>query len=41
MRRFGVTIRALMLLSVGITAVMLIFMPDIVPVHYDAAGDDS
>lgn len=39
MRRFGVTIRALMLLSVGITAVMLIFMPDIVPVHYDAAGE--
>ena len=39
MKKFKVTICALMLLSILITAVMLQFMPDIVPAHYNAAGE--
>lgn len=39
MKKFKTTICLLMLLSVVITAVMLQFMPDIVPAHYNAAGE--
>mgnify|MGYP003295446688 CR=1 FL=1 len=39
MKKFKTTICLLMLLSVAITAVMLQFMPDIVPAHYNAAGE--
>ena len=39
MKKFKTTICLLMLLSVVITAVMLQFMPDTVPAHYNAAGE--
>lgn len=39
MKRFKTTICLLMLLSVVTTAVMLQFMPDTVPAHYNAAGE--
>lgn len=38
MKKFKPAIYLLMLLSVVITAVLLQFMPDIVPAHYNAAG---
>ena len=39
MKKFKTIICLLMLLSVVITAIMLQFMPDIVPAHYNAAGE--
>lgn len=39
MKKFKTIICLLMLLSVIITAIMLQFMPDIVPAHYNAAGE--
>lgn len=39
MKKFKTIICLLMLLSLVITAVMLQFMPDIVPAHYNAAGE--
>ena len=39
MKKFKPIICLLMLLSVVITAIMLQFMPDIVPAHYNAAGE--
>ena len=39
MKKFKTTICLLMLLSVVTTAVMLQFMPDTVPAHYNAAGE--
>lgn len=39
MKKFKTIICLLMLMSVVITAIMLQFMPDIVPAHYNAAGE--
>lgn len=39
MKKFKTIICLLMLLSVVITAIMLQFMPDIAPAHYNAAGE--
>ena len=39
MKKFKTIICLLMLLSVVITAIMLQFMPNIVPAHYNAAGE--
>ena len=39
MKKFKTTIYLLMLLSVVITAILLQFMPDTVPAHYNAAGE--
>ena len=39
MKKFKVTVLLLILLSVVITAVMLQFMPDTIPAHYNAAGE--
>lgn len=39
MKKFKTTVYLLILLSVVITAVMLQFMPDTVPAHYNAAGE--
>ena len=39
MKKFKTAICLLMLLSVVITAIMLQFMPDIVPAHYNMAGE--
>jgi len=39
MKKFKTIICLLMLLSVVITAIMLQFMPDTVPAHYNAAGE--
>lgn len=39
MKKFKTTIYLLMLLSVVITAIMLQFMPDTIPTHYNAAGE--
>lgn len=39
MKKFKLTLCLLMLLSLVITAVLLQFMPDIIPAHYNAAGE--
>ena len=39
MKKFKTTMYLLMLLSLVITAIMLQFMPDTIPAHYNAAGE--
>ncbi len=39
MKKFKITVLSLILLSLVITALMLQFMPDTVPAHYNAAGE--
>ena len=39
MKKFKTAVCLLMLLSVAITAIILQFMPDIIPAHYNMAGE--